>query len=66
MPPKTKDNITEERKARDYADAIPDDADYDDSGQNNDYEPTYRDGSLKNECWDDRAYRDNSTWRDDQ
>ena len=43
-----------EELARDYADAIPDDSD-----QNNDYEPTYRDGSLKNECWDDRAYRDN-------
>ena len=30
--------------ARDYADAIPDDSD-----QDNDYEFTYRDGSLKNE-----------------
>ncbi len=48
-------------KARDYADAIQGDSD-----QDNDYEPTYRDGSLKNECWDDRAYRDNSAWRDDR
>ncbi len=60
MPPKETPDKREEL-ARDYADAIPDDSD-----QNNDYEPTYRDGSLKNECWDDRAYRDNSTWRDDQ
>ena len=33
---------------------IPDDAD-----QNDDYEPAYRDGSLKNECWNDTAWRDN-------
>ena len=49
-----------EELARDYADAIPDDSD-----QDNDYEHTYRDGSLKNECWDDRAYRNYSTRRDD-
>ena len=54
MPPKTKDNISEEQKAHDYADAIPDD----DGDENNDYEPTYRDGSMKNECWDDSAWRD--------
>ena len=48
-------------KARDYADTIPDDSD-----QDNDYEFTYRDGSLKNECWNDRGYRDNSEWRDDR
>ena len=48
-------------KARDYADTIPDD-----SAQDNDYEFTYRDGSLKNECWNDRGYRDNSEWRDDR
>lgn len=41
-------------KARDYAGIIPDDAD-----QNDDYESAYRDGSLKNECWDDIAWRDN-------
>ena len=51
-----------EELARDYADAIPDDTDQDDIEQSDDYEPTYRDGSLKNECWDDRGYRD---WRDD-
>ena len=55
MPPKETPDKRDE-KARDYADAIPDDRD-----QDNDYEPTYRDGSLKNECWDDRDYRD---WRD--
>ena len=59
MPPKETPDKREEL-ARDYADAIPDDSD-----QDNDYEPTYRDGSLKNECWDDRAYRDYSAWRDD-
>ena len=64
MPPKdTPDK--RDVKARDYADAIPDDSDHDDAEQSDDYEPTYRDGSLKNECWDDRAYRDNSAWRDD-
>lgn len=52
MPPKETPDKREEL-ARDYADAIPDDSD-----QNNDYEPTYRDGSLKNECWDDSAWRD--------
>lgn len=57
MPPKETPDKREEL-ARDYADAIPDDTD-----QNNDYEPTYCDGSLKNECWDDRAYRD---WRDNR
>lgn len=55
MPPKETPDKRDE-KARDYADAIPDDRD-----QDNDYEPTYHDGSLKNECWDDRDYRD---WRD--
>lgn len=60
MPPKETPDKREEL-ARDYADAISDDSD-----QNNDYEPTYRDGSLKNECWDDRGYRDNSDWRDDR
>ena len=64
MPPKETPDKREEL-ARDYADAIPDDADYDDAEQNDDYEPTYRDGSLKNECWDDRGYRDNSDWRDE-
>ena len=62
MPPKKTPDKREEL-ARDYADAIPDD-----SNQDNDYEPTYRDGSLKNECWDDRAYRDwnDTAWRDDR
>ena len=59
MPPKeTPDQ--RDKKAQAYTDAIPEDT------GDADYEPTYRDGSLKNECWDDRAYRDNSTWRDDQ
>ena len=53
MPPKTQETFPEEQKARDYADAIPDDAE-----QSDDYEPTYRDGSLKNECWNDSAWRD--------
>ena len=59
MPPKEKPDKREEL-ARDYADTIPDD-----TAQDNDYEPTYHDGSLKNECWDDRGYRDSSDWRDD-
>lgn len=37
-----------DKNARSYADAIPDDAD-----QDNDDDHTYRDGSLKNECWND-------------
>ena len=40
------------KKARDWADALPDDEE-----QDGGYEPTYRDGSLKNECWDDRAWQ---------
>ena len=48
MPPKETPDKREEL-ARDYADAIPDDTE-----QNDDYEPTYRDGSLKNEWRDDR------------
>ena len=60
MPPKETPDKREEL-ARDYADAIQGDSD-----QDNDYEPTYRDGSLKNECWDDRGCRDNSDWRDDR
>lgn len=61
MPPKETPDKREEL-ARDYADAISDDSD-----QDSDYEPTYRDGSLKNECWDDRAYRDwnDTAWRDE-
>ena len=50
LPKETHDK--RDAKARDYADAISDDTD-----QDNDYEPTYRDGSLKNECWDDSAWR---------
>ena len=60
MPPKETPDKREEL-ARDYADAIPNDSDQDGAEQNDDYEPTYRDGSMKNECWDDRDYRD---WRD--
>ena len=56
MPPVKETPDKRDEKARDYADAIPDDADTD---RNDDYEPTYRDGSLKNECWDDIAWRDN-------
>ena len=52
MPPKyTLDQ--REGKARDLSDIILDDAESSD-----DYEPTYRDGSLKNECWNDSAWRD--------
>ena len=54
MPPKI-DPEQRDRRAREWADAIPDDAD-----QDNAYEATYRDGSLRNECWNDSA------WRDDQ
>lgn len=36
-----------DKKAQDYAEAIPDE-----SGSEG-YEPTYRDGSAKNDCWDD-------------
>ena len=43
-----------DKNACSYADAIPDDAD-----QDNDDEHTYRDGSLKNERWNDNAWRDN-------
>ena len=53
MPPKTQDSTPEEQKAHDWADAIPDDAE-----QSDDYEPTYCDGSLKNECWTDSVWRD--------
>ena len=50
MPPK--DNPDKcDQKAQDYADAIPDE-----TGEGEDYEPTYRDGSLKNECWNDGSY----------
>lgn len=35
-----------ERRARDWADAIPDEDE-----RPSPYEATYRDGSLKNECW---------------
>ena len=52
MQPKNPDQRAE--KARAYADTITDDTDQDDA-----YEPTYRDGSLKNECWNDAAWRDN-------
>lgn len=42
--------MTPEEKAIDYSDSIPDDED-----DTPDYEPTYRDGSPKNECWNDKA-----------
>ena len=54
MPPKSTPD-GQERKARDWADAIPDE----DEPASDAYEPTYRDGSLKNECWND------SFWRND-
>lgn len=56
MPPKETPDKRDE-KARDYADAISGYYDHDDAEQNNDYDPTYRDGSLKNECWNDSAWR---------
>ena len=52
MPPKETPDKRED-KARDYADVISDDGE-----QDNGYEPTYRDGSLKNECWNDSGWRD--------
>ncbi len=61
MPPKdTPDQ--RDKKAQAYADTTPEDT------VDTDYEPTYRDGSLKNECWDSsgRDSRNNNTpWRDD-
>ena len=42
-----------EKKALDWSDQIPDPDERDEE-----YEPTYRDGSAKNECWDDRAWSD--------
>ena len=63
MPPKN-DPEQRARQAQDYADVIPNDAEL-----NDDYEATYRDGSLKNECWDDRAWSNNASesndWRND-
>ncbi len=40
-----------EKKSLDWSDRIPDPDEADEG-----YEPTYRDGSMKNECWDDRSY----------
>ena len=36
-----------EQKEREYADEIPDEED----GEDNPYEPAYRDGSARHECW---------------
>ena len=36
------------KKEREYADEIPDD---EEEREDEAYEPTYRDGSAKNECW---------------
>ena len=36
------------KKEREYADEIPDD---EEEREDEAYEPTYRDGSTKNECW---------------
>ncbi len=44
----------QEQKAREYADSVPEEEAADEA-----YEPTYSDGSLKNECWNDHAWRDN-------
>lgn len=57
MPPKETPDKREEL-SRDYADTILADTILADTDQDNDYEPTYRDGSLKNECWNDSAWRD--------
>ncbi len=46
-----------DKKAQAYADTVPD------GTVDTDYEPTYLDGSLKNECWDSR--NNNTLWRDD-
>lgn len=40
--------IPPERRARDWVDTIPDPED----DRPSPYEPTYRDGTVKNECWD--------------
>ena len=39
-----------EKRGKDWADEIPDE----ENGRPEPYEETYRDGSLKNECWNDR------------
>ena len=39
------------KKEREYADEIPEDEETEGPEA---YEETYRDGSAKNECWDDR------------
>lgn len=39
-----------EQREREWADAIPDEEDT----LSEPYEETYRDGSAKHECWDDR------------
>lgn len=66
MPPKeTPDQ--RDKKAQAYADTIPDEDV--DTG----YEPTYRDGSLKSECWDSSSWDSSgrnrsgsdSSWRND-
>ena len=41
------DPRTREQQAQDWDDAIPDEED----GPGDAYEPTYRDGTTKNECW---------------
>lgn len=39
-----------DRRAREWADQIPDEE------EAPSYEPTYRDGTLKNECWNQEDY----------
>lgn len=43
--------IPPERRARDWVDDIPDEDE-----RPSPYEPTYRDGSLKAECWKQEDY----------
>ena len=61
MPPKdTPDQ--RDKKAQAYADAVSDDE------RDTSYKPTYRDGSLKNECWDSSGWNrsgNGSSWRND-
>ena len=40
-----------EQQEKEWADEIPDE----EEAQPESYEETYRDGSMKNECWEDRS-----------
>ena len=42
----------QDRREKEWADQMPDE----DNTMPEPYEETYRDGSMKNECWGDRAH----------